>query len=264
MDQLGYGRTATVHRVEDGLVCKAPWSLTSEKLRAEIDNAFEVEKRILERLGVHPRIVQFHGPYKIEGRKEGLLLAEANRGNLQSYIDSDDYLDIDESLRKKWSLQIAEAVSYVHKNGIIHSNLSTANVLVHQSGQSTDLILADFGGSKCRDLGLNGHLLPDDPFFDPFVTNFESPKLDIFSLGIILYIINTGHYPFHPRPAPGDDERFAYEDFAHSQLEQNKFPDLTNVLFGNVIAGCCIERRFETAHEVVVAIEAELEHSLLQ
>lgn len=59
MDPLGYGRTATVHRVADGLVCKAPWSLMDEQLRAEIDNAFVVEKRILERLGVHPRIVQY-------------------------------------------------------------------------------------------------------------------------------------------------------------------------------------------------------------
>lgn len=207
------------------------------------------------------RVASFHGPYKIEAMKEDLLLAEANRGNLQSYIDSDDYFNTDKSLRQKWSLQIAEAVSYVHENGITHSNLSTANVLVHQAGQNIDLILADFGGSNCSDLGLSGHLLPDDPFFDPFVTNFESPKLDIFSLGVLLYIVNTGHWPFHTRPAPSDDERFAYEDFAHSQLEQNKFPDLTNVLFGNVIAGCCIERRFETAHEVVVALEAELEHN---
>ncbi|KAH8723059.1 kinase-like domain-containing protein [Phaeosphaeriaceae sp. PMI808] len=201
MDKLGHGRTAVVYRVEEGLVCKAPWNVDSEEYRAEIENAFAVEKSLLERLGVHPQIIRYYKPYTIKGMKEGLLLDEANCGDLQSFIDRDD-CNINEALRRKWSLQIAEAVSYVHEKGIIHSNLSTKNVLVHQAGQSTDLILADFGGSKCRDLGLDGHLLPDEPFFDLTLTDFASPKLDIFSLGIIIYIINTGRYPFHTRPGP--------------------------------------------------------------
>ncbi|KAF2024858.1 kinase-like protein [Setomelanomma holmii] len=253
------GRTAFVYRVKEGLVCKVPSDTNSDRYRAEIENAFVVEKRLLERLGHHPRIVH---PYTIEGMKEGLLLDEANCGNLQSYIDSDDYKS-DETLREKWSLQVAEAVSYVHDNGIIHSNLSTENVLVHGTGQRTDLILADFGGSKCLDLDLNGHLLPDEPFFDPHI-DIASPKIDIFSLGMIIYIINTAHYPFHGRPAPANNERRAYEDFVRSQFEKNEFPDLSGVPFRDVIAGCCIERRFETAHEVVLALKAEMRYNTLR
>ncbi|OAL45261.1 hypothetical protein IQ07DRAFT_662121 [Pyrenochaeta sp. DS3sAY3a] len=221
MDHLGLGRTSFVYRVKEGFVCKAPSTTDSETYRADIENAFMVERRLLEQLGAHPRIVRT-------------------------------------ATREKWSLQIAEVVSYVHENGIIHSNLSTVNILVHQAGWRTDLVLADFGGSRCPKLDLDGDLLPDDPFFDPHITDFASPKLDIFRLGIILYIINTGRYPFRTGPAPRDDERFAYEDFVRSQLQENRFPDLSGVPFREVIAGCCVERRFETTHEVVAAVKAEL------
>jgi serine/threonine protein kinase len=173
-------------------------------LEAEFRNAFVVEKQLLEKLGVHPKIVRYalylqrcsfnlgtryRGPYKIQGMEEGLLLEEANCGDPQSYIHR---CNIDNALRRKWSLQIAEAVAYVHMNSIIHSNLSTANILVHQTSQTPDLLLADFRGSNCTKLGLNGQLVPDDPYFDPQLTDFNSPKVDVFSLGIVIYIIMTG------------------------------------------------------------------------
>jgi pentatricopeptide repeat protein len=135
--------------------------------------------------------------------------------------------------------------------------LGTANILVHQTDQTTDLILADFGGSKCLELDLNGGLLPDDPFFDPRLTEFKSPKVDVFSLGVVIYIIMTGHFPFHEGPAPQDKDRFIYDDRVLKLFDQGEFPNLSGVSFGSVIAGCCCERRFETAKEVVDALEAE-------
>lgn len=187
--------------------------------------------------------------------KDGLLLGEADCGDLQSYIDRDDS-EIDDALRRKWSLQIAEAVAYVHEKGIIHSNLSTTNVLVHKAGQTANLILADFGGSRCCELGLDGNLIPDNPFSDPHLKTFDSPRVDVFSLGVVIYIIMTGHYPFHQGPAPQDEERFRYEDRVRTLFDRGEFPNLSGVPFGDVIAGCCCERRFETAKEVVVALDA--------
>jgi len=204
-----------------------------------------------------PNLARYCGPSETKGIKDGLLLIEANCGDLQSYIDGDNG-KIDDSLRRRWSLQIAEAVAYVHEKGIIHSNLSTTNVLVHQTGQTTDLILADFGGSRCLELDLDGMLIPDEPFLDPLLSEFSSPKVDVFSLGIVIYVIMTSHYPFHQGPPPQNMERFAYGDRVRTLFKQGKFPDLSGVPFGGVIAGCCCERRFETAEEVVVALEAEM------
>jgi hypothetical protein len=55
------GSTADVYRLEHGLVCKAPRRFTTytAERRAWNDNAFVVERQLLERLGRHPRIVEY-------------------------------------------------------------------------------------------------------------------------------------------------------------------------------------------------------------
>jgi serine/threonine protein kinase len=188
--------------------------------------------------------------------EEGFLFDEANCGDLQSYMDGER--EISDTLRMDWSVQIAEALAYVHERGIIHSNLSTTNVLVHQTGQTTNLLLADFGGSRCRDLDLDGGMLPDPPFFDS-KSDFKTKRLDVFSLGILLYIINTGQYPFHTGPAPQDEERFQYGCRVQKLFDDGKFPDLLGVQFGGVILGCCVKRQYATAGEVVEALKAEMQ-----
>ncbi|KAL5411208.1 hypothetical protein PMIN04_010330 [Paraphaeosphaeria minitans] len=258
------GRTSVVYRYASGLVAKMPREMSAglpgrKEWDAEIDNAFMVEQKLLRRLGLHPRIVVYQGPCHIKGMKEGLLLGEANCGELQSYIDKFN-CTIDNALREQWSLQVAQAVEYVHGKGIIHSNLSTTNVLVHRAGTVPELLLADFGGSRCEALDVFGELLPDDPFSDPWLTDsqFKLPKLDLYSLGVVIYIIMTGHQPFHDGPAPQGEERLDYMDRVRELYERGQFPDLTDVPFAGIIQGCCVERRFNTAKDVVLAIELEM------
>ncbi|KAF2785534.1 hypothetical protein K505DRAFT_291128 [Melanomma pulvis-pyrius CBS 109.77] len=131
--------------------------------------------------------------------QEGLLLDEANCGNLQSYIDSDDD-KMNGTVRTEWSLQIAEAIS--------PDSRRLWWLQVPRPGP--------------------GRAPPP---------RWASPRLDMFGLGMIIYIINTGQYPFRTRPAPAIDERLAHEDFAYAQLEQDRFPRLSGVCFGDVIAG---------------------------
>lgn len=63
----------------------------------------------------------------------GLLLAEANQGNLQDYIENNRIIEL--SLRKKWCRQAAEAIDYIHAHGVIHSDLRPGNFLVHATSQ---------------------------------------------------------------------------------------------------------------------------------
>ncbi|KAL5400702.1 hypothetical protein PMIN03_012150 [Paraphaeosphaeria minitans] len=250
------GRTAIIYRLGDGLVGKIPWPVKSQDLTAEFQKAMVVEKQILENLqerGTHPGIIRYHGPCITKGRLDGLTLSEANCGDLQSFLDRED-INIDITTRKRWALQLAQALAYIHEMGIVHKNLSTTNVLLHEADNVVDIVLADFGASQWLELNICGDLVPDDPYRDPRLNEFHSARVDVFSLGVIIYIIMTGHYPFHGSPAPENDEMFEYGMRVQTLYQEGGFPDLSDVTFGTIIAGCCCERRFETAKEVVNAL----------
>jgi serine/threonine protein kinase len=72
---------------------------------------------------------RYYGLFRTDKNiREGLLLEEANCRTLQLYIDR--HVNIPAALQKEWIFQLVEAVSCVHSKGIVHSNLSTTNVLV--------------------------------------------------------------------------------------------------------------------------------------
>lgn len=218
MKALPYcGSTSEFFRYDSSHIVKLPMTVWSEnpnhqKLEKEMERAISFERRVLERLGSHPRIVplvslqscicmnlidfnRYLGPHG-----NGILLNEASHGNLQAYIDSNG-ASINDSLRWKWSLQVVEAVAYVHSKGVIHSDLRPENFLVHARTEfSLDLRLCDFGGARCDELGSNTNHLHDDPFFDPRLPWVPTPSIDIFSLGSIVYTILTGHWPYRTGP----------------------------------------------------------------
>ncbi|ORY18496.1 hypothetical protein BCR34DRAFT_473343, partial [Clohesyomyces aquaticus] len=90
------------------------------------------------------------------------------------------------------------------------------------------------------------------------LTEFNSVKVNLFSLGIVIYIIMTSYYPFYKHLAPKNEEIYTYSTHVQRLYQEGRFLDLSSVLFRNVIAGCCYKRRFETAKEVVISLEAEI------
>jgi len=191
-----------------------------------------------------------------EGR--GLLLGQASHSNLQDYIDNNPSIDLRQ--RIIWCRQLTEAVSYIHSHGVVHSDLRPRNVLVHETAPgSRDLLLCDFGGSTCDELGLDGGCLPDGPFYHPVFGLESTPALDIFGLGSLFYTILTGRWPYRSssRPPKTIDEKIAYEKEVAEAFNQEKYPDLTRVIGGSVILACWM-KQYSTAEEVLHALRREM------
>jgi serine/threonine protein kinase len=128
-------------------VLKSPTQLWKGNSEDEFRIAFKLEAQILERLGHHSRIVPFvranhNFPERLLSllnRHHGvsdnaIILSEASHGNLQNLIDSRN-ATIDASLRWRFAKQAAEAITHIHKNDVIHSDLRPENFLVHDSGE---------------------------------------------------------------------------------------------------------------------------------
>ena len=162
-------------------------------------------------------------------------------------------------------MQAAEAVTYLHEQGVIHSDLRPENYLVHATvgpgvdlSPSLDLWLCDFGGSACDELGLPGRQLPDDPFFDPRMPWVSTPATDIFSLGSITYTILTGHWPYREGPPPVTlEDKKAYEKKVIELFEAGNFPSVSKLSGGDVIKGCW-HHKYKTAKDVLEALRSEM------
>ncbi|KAI9675000.1 MAG: hypothetical protein M1817_001406 [Caeruleum heppii] len=247
------GSTSTVSRIELGVLLKSPLETDHPTVAKQVKLAFSVEPPILQRLGSHPRIVTYLGR-----RDGGLLLGEASHGTLQAYLDA-NHPSIRLPLRKKWCRQSAEALAHVHSRGIIHSDLRPENFLVHERTPGClDLLLCDFGGAVCDDLGLDGRQLPNDPFYDHTQGVAITPALDIFSLGSVLYTILTGYWPYRTRHAFGEDDDYLdYVDTITELFGQSRYPDVTGLVGGDAIMGCWT-KRYATAQEVSNVLSTQL------
>ncbi|GHO89708.1 serine/threonine-protein kinase [Dictyobacter formicarum] len=95
---------------------------------------------------------------------------------------------------------IADALDYMHEQGIIHRDIKSSNVLLDADGRC---YLADFGiartSSDSTQLTSTGNVLGTVDYIAPelFESNYRADaRSDYYSLGVLLYEMVTGHLPF--------------------------------------------------------------------
>jgi len=94
--------------------------------------------------------------------------------------------------------QFLEALSYVHKNGVIHRDIKPSNILIGIDGT---VKLTDFGLARPQDLSAiteQGNMIGTPGYSAPEILQGESSsvKSDIFSAGVTLYEMLSGSNPF--------------------------------------------------------------------
>ncbi len=109
------------------------------------------------------------------------------------------------SLRERIGLfvRVLEAVDYAHNQGLVHRDLKPGNLLVTADGQPK---LLDFGIAKLIDneeevatLTLTGERLMTPRYASPEQVRAEpvTAAADVYALGVLLYELLTGFWPYH-------------------------------------------------------------------
>jgi len=148
----------------------------------------------------HPNVVRLH-EVSASKTKIYMVLEYINGGELFDRIDMKGKLIEDEA--RRLFQQLIDGVSYCHEKGVYHRDLKPENVLIDTKGI---IKISDFGLSALpQHLGNDGllHTTCGSPnYIAPEVlTNrgYDGSMSDIWSCGVILYMMLVGNLPFEDR-----------------------------------------------------------------
>lgn len=164
---------------------------------------FRNERQILAALD-HPNIGRLLGGGTASDGNPYFVMEYIEGQQLYRYADA-ERLDITERLRL--FMQICDAVQYAHEKLVIHRDIKPTNILVSESGMPK---LLDFGIAKLLDPELVSDTTPETTIGVRLMTiEYASPeqvqalpvtfRSDVYSLGVILYELLTGHSPYRFR-----------------------------------------------------------------
>lgn len=227
---IGRGGWCYIGLIDESTVLKYP------KNPEEVDN-IQVEARLLEVLGSHPRIIRSHGL-----TEHGLLLQYASNGNLSDYIAENPNISLEQKLH--WCEQAAEAVRYIHEKNVLHCDINSRNLLLDGD---LNLLLADFQGVLASTDGktlLDGLSRENTKYHCPRVhCDYAEVKTDIFALGSAIYSIMTEHEVFP------DLNSWEHEEEIEVRFGNGQFPTDTHPCCK--ITEKCWKQRYESARDVI-------------
>ncbi|MCY1266525.1 protein kinase [Pseudomonas jessenii] len=155
--------------------------------------------------------------------------------------------------------RLLRAVGLLHRRQILHRDIKPENLLLGDDGE---LRLLDFGLAYCP--GLSQDLpwaLPGTPSYiapEAFRGEVPTPQQDLYAVGVTLYFLLTGHYPY------GEIEAFQRPRFGLPVNASRYRPDLPDWIAHSLerAVAATPDQRFETAEEWLLLIEQGERHSL--
>lgn len=204
---------------------------------------FQREARLVARLD-HPNILPLKDASFIDGRFviASRLGERSLNDRLRKRMSFETALEL--------SLQMVAAVAYAHKQKIIHCDLKPENMILLPDGR---LQLADFGIAKVAQRTVNGsgsgtvgYMAPEQAMGRP------STKSDVFSLGLIMFRMFTGHLPTYP---------FEWPFKGHASLRRKAHPDLITIIRRAMEHQP--SKRYHDAEEMLTALQKAKRRALL-
>ncbi len=197
VEPLGSGGMANVYLAHDEVLAR---DVAIKVLRdqyaedEEFVGRFRREAQSAARLS-HPHIVQIYDWGRSGEGAYYIAMEYVPRGTLKELIRHDGALAPAAAMGV--ALQISDALSAAHEQGVIHRDIKPQNVLVTRTG---DVKVTDFGIARAASspitttnavLGTAGYMSPEQAMGKPV-----GPATDLYSLGVVIYEMLTGALPY--------------------------------------------------------------------
>ncbi len=236
---------------------------------------FEAERQFLAALNHHNITRLLDGGVSSSG--DPFLVTEYVDGETIDRYCEERKLSVASRLRI--FLQVCDAVDYAHRNLIVHRDLKPANIMVNHEG---DVKLLDFGTASLIAGAQNNPTITRMRMMTPRYASPEQLRgervntvTDVFSLGVILYELLTGAWPFgdpnsilreidrssgyiaaNPLSAAITEEAARTRSISREQLSRTLKGDLSAIVLK------ALESEPSSRYDSVRALSADLENFL--
>ncbi len=253
---LGQSQQSLLYRVRDAQ--QQPWLLKTLPATLRDDHlagqALLSEEWFLKRVaGRHfPEVHAVHQRqhlYYVMREYSGSTLAQLSARN--AMLPMAQWQDLAERLLR--------AVGMLHRRQILHRDIKPENLLLGDDGE---LRLLDFGLAYCPGLSEDqASTLPGTPSYiapEAFRGDPPSAQQDLYAVGVTLYFLLTGHYPY------GEIEAFQRPRFGAPVSASRYRPDLSEWIAQSLERAVAAnpDERYETAEEWLLVLEQGERRSL--
>ena len=224
---LGKGATGIVREGRDKegkkVAIKSVWKSDIEKnecFKKEIDISLDVQ---------HDSIVKCIDVYE-DNTSLHFVLEEINGGDLFDHIIHSEGRKLKEPEAMNILNQILEGLHYLHdEKGIVHRDIKPENFLLYNDGIKVRIKLIDFGfATYCKNEETMNDLLGTPQYAAPeiFEQKPYTSKVDMWSLGVVLYNMVKGTQPFNSREIENIKDMVLHKKVNYDGFKNNKLKNL--------------------------------------
>ncbi|KAL1216717.1 Calcium-dependent protein kinase 30 [Cardamine amara subsp. amara] len=191
--EFGITYLCTDRETREALACK---SISKRKLRTAVDvEDVRREVKIMSTLPDHPNVVKLKATYE-DNENVHLVMELCEGGELFDRIVARGHYT--ERAAATVARTVAEVVRMCHINGVMHRDLKPENFLFANKKENSALKAIDFGLSVLFKPGESFTEIVGSPYYmapEVLKRNY-GPEVDVWSAGVILYILLCGVPPF--------------------------------------------------------------------
>ena len=169
-------------------------TLKKEGIPKVLYNCLIAEVKILSELD-HPNIVKYYGTFE-DAYYLHIVMEYLKGDNLNKIITLKDYNELDEQEMAQIIHQLLKALLFIHNKNIVHRDIKPENIVFGKKRDYSTLKLIDFGlatttrNTKRNSCGSPYYMAPE------IINGHFCKKTDIWSVGVIIYLMLTGKHPF--------------------------------------------------------------------
>jgi calcium/calmodulin-dependent protein kinase I len=203
--KLGEGSFATVRRAVDqrnGRTVAVKLCRIDRMEQVDLE-ALEIEVDVLQRLK-HPHIMDLYD-YAVDDKYHYLFTEYLPGGELfDRIIEKYEVHEGCYSERDVATIMVSliDALNFCHQNNIVHRDIKPENILLASKTDDSQVKLIDFGfagdlnrKNMSTPCGTPGYVAPE--IINAKDTSSYGPSVDVWSMGVIMYILCCGYPPFH-------------------------------------------------------------------